>query len=274
MPPSAPARPTLAGLVRPRRWIVLAAAVLLGYAAAGGFAGRAPALFLPDLPAAVAGRLVATAHAQPAVPPAPAAPAAAATDTDPPEEPDAAKGKRPSATVGVTIDAGDREYDSFEALVQQAPWIAGVVFVTIFLVFTTPLLIIALVIWYKVRRNRMLNETLVALAEKGVVPPADAVGAIAAGRPAAALRGGAASAPLYEQARAIRKQAVWSDLRKGIIVGAVGLGFTFYSMLDDGSPNFVGLILLFVGLGYIVLWYFEDRHVERAGGPPPGPPPA
>jgi hypothetical protein len=66
---------------------------------------------------------------------------------------------------------------------------------------------------------------------------------------------------------------VWSDLRKGVIAGAVGLGFTFYSMLDDGSPNFVGLILLFVGLAYIVLWYFEDRQVA-AQVPPPPPPPA
>jgi hypothetical protein len=79
------------------------------------------------------------------------------------------------------------------------------------------------------------------------------------------------TAPLYAQAKEARRRAVWSDLRKGVIVGAVGLGFTFYSMLDDGSPNFVGLILLFVGLAYIVLWYFEDRQVEASVPPPPPP---
>ena len=69
----------------------------------------------------------------------------------------------------------------------------------------------------------------------------------------------------------MRKRAAWSDLRKGIIMTAVGLGFTFYSMLDDGSPNGLGLVLLFVGLGYVILWWFEDRQLPpAAGGPPSG----
>ena len=35
-------------------------------------------------------------------------------------------------------------------------------------------------------------------------------------------------------------------------------------MLDDGTANSVGLILLFVGLGYCLLWFFEDRTARRA----------
>ena len=157
--------------------------------------------------------------------------------------------------------------------VERAPWIAGLVFMVTFLVFVTPIVIAALVIWYKVRKSRMMNETMLRLAEKGVVPPPEAFDAISGNR--ANPMGGPATAPLYEQAKAVRQKAVWSDLRKGIIVGAVGLGFTFYSMLDDGSPNFVGLVLLFVGLAYIVLWYFEDRQITAARGglPPPPPPP-
>lgn len=280
MPLNAFAPLLLVGLARPRRWIVLAAAILMGYAAAGGFAGHDRSHRPADLSTAIAGFLVGTAHAQATPPAAPAVPEAAE------KREGASDGtKRHGATVGVTIDdatgrvriagagTGDHEYDSFEAFVQQAPWIAGVVFLSIILVFTTPLLIVALVIWYKMRKNRMLNETLVKLAEKGVVPPAEALGAIATGRQSAAIEAGASTAPLYDQAREIRRKVVWSDLRKGIIVGAVGLGFTFYSMLDDGSPNFVGLILLFVGLGYIVLWYFEDRQNERRPAPP-GPPAA
>ena len=34
-------------------------------------------------------------------------------------------------------------------------------------------------------------------------------------------------------------------------------------MFDDGTPNSVGLILLFVGLGYCLLWFFEDRTARR-----------
>ena len=79
---------------------------------------------------------------------------------------------------------------------------------------------------------------------------------------------GPSTAPLYEQAKELRRQdAVWSDLRKGVILGAVGLGFTFYSMLDDGTPNFVGLVLLFVGLAYVLLWYFEERQSAPPGAP-------
>ena len=39
-------------------------------------------------------------------------------------------------------------------------------------------LIIALVLWYKMRKTRMLNETMLQLAEKGVVPPAEAMQAL------------------------------------------------------------------------------------------------
>ena len=57
------------------------------------------------------------------------------------------------------------------------------------------------------------------------------------------------TAPLYEQAKQVRKRAAWSDLRKGVLMLGVGLGLTFWSMLDDGTPNSVGLVLLFVGIG-------------------------
>jgi hypothetical protein len=170
----------------------------------------------------------------------------------------------------VTVQAfgADREYDSFESFVQDAPWLAGLVFLVVLLVFLVPLLIIVLLIWYKVRKNRMLNETMLKLAEKGVVPPAEAMASLDANR--APL--GPSTAPLYEQAKQIRQRTVASDLRKGVILAAIGLGLTFFSMLDDGSPNSVGLILLFLGIGYFVLWYLEDRaSAPRTGGtPPPG----
>ena len=106
---------------------------------------------------------------------------------------------------------------------------------------------------------------------------ADALGALAGGNPAAALSAGPATAPLYEQAKQIRRRAAWSDLRKGVILAGFGLGLTFFSIFDDGTPNSVGLVLLFVGIGYLVLWWFEERQLAptgKAGGsvPPVGPP--
>jgi len=169
------------------------------------------------------------------------------------------------------VTVGSHEYDSFEAFVEQAPWIAGLVFMTTALVFLVPLVAIILVIWYKMRRARMMNETMLKLAERGVVPPGEAMQAIAGGRPEPALQSGPATAPLYEQARSLRKRAAWSDLRKGVIFGAIGLAMTAYSMLDDGTPNGLGLVLLFVGIGFVVLWYLEDRQNEEPQGTPTNP---
>jgi hypothetical protein len=77
---------------------------------------------------------------------------------------------------------------------------------------------------------------------------------------------------MYDQARLLHRRAVWSDLRKGIILAALGFGLSAYSVFDDGTPNGAGLILLFLGLGYCVLWFFEDRSAapRRDAGPPPG----
>ena len=166
------------------------------------------------------------------------------------------------------VTVGGHEYDSFEAFVERAPWIAGLVFMTTALVFLVPLVVIILVVWYKMRRARMMNETMLKLAERGMVPPGEAMQAIASGGPEPALQSGPATASLYEQARSLRKRAAWSDLRKGVIIGAIGFAMTAYSMLDDGSPNGLGLVLLFVGIGFVVLWYLEDRQGEERQGTP------
>jgi hypothetical protein len=188
-------------------------------------------------------------------------------------------GPRKSGKKGVRVGTfGDnREYDSFEAFVHNEPAIAGMIIAIVSIVFLTPVLAIALILWYRMRKTRMLNETMLKLAEKGVVPPAEAIGALA-GNPSSVAAAVPATAPLYEQAKQIRRRAAWSDLRKGVIMGGVGLGFTLFSLLDDRSANFVGLVLLFLGIGYIVLWWFEERQLgprpsdagAAASAPPSG----
>jgi len=197
---------------------------------------------------------------------------------------DASKDAKSSAEItidrhGIVVEKGkkrvrvqglgaDREYDSFESFVQDSPWLAVLVFMTVLLVFLVPLLIIVLLIWYKVRKNRMLNETMLKLAERGVAP-ADAMAALDVNAPPPRTPA-AGSMPLYEQAKQIRQRTVASDLRKGVMLIAAGLALSLFSMLDDASANSVGLVLLFVGIGYCVLWYFEGRNpTPRAGGVPP-----
>jgi hypothetical protein len=94
-------------------------------------------------------------------------------------------------------------------------------------------------------------------------------------------------APYLEQAKQVRRRAAWSDLRKGVLMGGIGLALSVYSLLADREPNGIGLVLLFLGLGFVALWWFEQRHVvpadtlprDAAPGPgagtaPGNPPPA
>jgi hypothetical protein len=149
----------------------------------------------------------------------------------------------------------------------------GMVVAIVFVVFFAPVCAIAIIVWYRMRKARMLNETMLKLAEKGVVPPAEALDALTGGKPPAAM------APYYDQARQVRRHAAWSDLRKGVLLAGFGLALSVYSLLEDREANGLGLVLLFVGLGFVVLWWFEQRHLvpsppatpDSAPGAGPGP---
>ncbi|MEO8346098.1 MAG: DUF6249 domain-containing protein [Betaproteobacteria bacterium] len=186
------------------------------------------------------------------------------------EEGDSGSGKRKRVTVG--LGGTDREYDSFEQFVHEDRGLAFMVVAIVFVVFLTPVLITGLLIWYKLRKNRMLNDTMVQLAEKGLAPTAEMLQALQSGRTVAAATAVAARASVIDQVKTLRTQAAWSDLRKGVILAALGLSFVAYSMFDDRSPNWIGLVLLFLGIGYGFLWYFEDRQLAAPASVPPPPP--
>jgi hypothetical protein len=189
-------------------------------------------------------------------------------------------GKSGAASHGVTIGkhgriridglGTDREFDSVGEFVHDEPAIAGMVVAVVSVVFLSPVLAIGLILWYRMRKARMLNETMLALAEKGVVTSGDALEALARGKPSAALQAAAAAAPMYEQAKQIRRRAAWSDLRKGVFTGGVGLALMIYSMLDEGAPNGLGLVLFFVGVGFLVLWWIEERQLAAPTVAAPG----
>jgi hypothetical protein len=267
----------LGRMLRSRRF-VLGIALLAGLAcgiAASGHRSGAPS----PIAAAMASERVVLA-AESTTTPAPATPAPSA------EAPAKSHGMDAEISIGesgVTIrnrgsrdgppvEFADAEFDSFEEFVEKAPWLAALVFLIVALVFLTPLLILAVIVWYKMRSNRMRNETMLKLAERGVVPPSEAIAAMSPSAPGS-LERLPSTAPLFEQARQVRKRAAWSDLRKGIVMLGIGLGLSFWSMLDDGDPNGLGLVLLFVGIGFIVLWYFEERQLDprRRDASGPGP---
>jgi hypothetical protein len=279
--PSSP----LPGRDQALRRLVLGGAVVLALLAAAVVPPRAPAV-APTFP-----DLLTQADAATAIPPPPAPPAVPDVATPPaPPAPSAdapaADATPPDTTIkrdhhGIIIEKGDRkvrieglgadrEYDSFEQFMRDAPWLAGMFFVATLTLFLVPLLIVVLLVWYKLRKNRQANETMLKLAERGVVPPPTAMDAVASGTaPAMAAAAEASANPAYNHALALRRKAVSSDLRKGVFLTAIGLALSLWSLLDDASVNSVGLVLLFLGLAYCLLWFFEDRNVPH-GTPPAG----
>ena len=102
------------------------------------------------------------------------------------------------------------EFDSVGDFVHNEPELAGMVVAIVTVVFLAPVLAIALILWYRMRKARMLNETMLKLAEKGIVTSSDALEALAGGKQAAAVvTAAAAVAPLQEQAKQLRRRAAW-----------------------------------------------------------------
>ena len=200
----------------------------------------------------------------PASPPPPL-PAAAATDsTAAPADDSATADERddpfPFGRHRGRIQIDD--FDSFKQAMDVAPWIVGVVFLVLGSIFLTPIILLVGIIWYKLRKTRLQNDAVLKLAERGVMPSAQAVDAVMAGTPPAQAVPPAIAAAV-PQTVATRRRAVWSDLRKGVLLAAVGVALVLYSITDAGEANWLGLVLLFVGAGYVALWWLEDRHLER-----------
>jgi len=203
--------------------------------------------------------------------------AAASPDSSGDDTSQRGKSKKRARVTIEDLDT-DKEFDSFDEFVHDQPALAAMVVGIVSVVFFAPVLAIALILWYRMRKARMLNETMLKLAEKGIVPSADALDALSGGKQPAA------AATYYEQAKQVQRRAAWSDLRKGVLISGVGFALSVHSLMTSRSPNVVGLVLLFVGLGFVVLWWFEQRHLvppaavsrDAASGPGsmPGTPPS
>jgi hypothetical protein len=231
-------------------------AAMLCLAAGPGAAADAPAK----------GGTAAVQKSPPTTPPPPLpAAAAAAADASPGPTDDTATADERDDSFPFGRHRGRIQFDDFDSFKQAmdvAPWIVGVVFLVLGSIFLTPIILLVGIIWYKLRKTRLQNDAVLKLAERGVMPSAQAVDAVMAGTPPAQAVPAAITAAV-PQAVATRRRAVWSDLRKGVLLVAVGLALVLYSITDAGEANWLGLVLLFVGAGYVALWWLEDRHLER-----------
>lgn len=100
-----------------------------------------------------------------------------------------------------------------------------------------PIALAGLILLYKSRKTRMIHETAIMLAEKGQpVPPELFIGT----------------------------EMPFSDLRRGVVLIALGLGLALF-MFQMEKPWGLGLIPLFMGVGYLIVWKLETGRQAKDG---------
>jgi Domain of unknown function (DUF6249) len=103
--------------------------------------------------------------------------------------------------------------------------------------------ILALVAWGKVRRRTMMHETVRLMLEKGQPIPAEL------------LRDNFDRSPRLPK----------SDLRRGILWVAIGLGLMAFLLADHHHGWGLGFIPLCIGLGYLLAWKLEGSVISGHG---------
>jgi hypothetical protein len=99
----------------------------------------------------------------------------------------------------------------------------------------SPLMLVAAILWYKLKKTERLHEIALKLAEKGqTVPP-----------------------ELF-----ISPETPYSDFRRGVVLLTLGIALSL-ALSQIGAPWAFGLIPLFMGLGYLLVWRMEG---SRSGG--------
>jgi hypothetical protein len=120
----------------------------------------------------------------------------------------------------------------------DVPWIAIPIVTIVFLtIFGTPILIVAVIMYFSFSKNRALHRTVRLMVEKGQpVPEA-----------------------LLNPPPAQRQR---SDMRRGVVLTMVGLGLMlFLGAVNDweGGAWSIGLIPFLIGAGYLVVWKLEGK---------------
>jgi hypothetical protein len=120
----------------------------------------------------------------------------------------------------------------------DVPWIAIPIVTIIFLtIFGTPILIVAVILYFSFSKTRALHRTVRLMVEKGQpVPEA-----------------------LLNPPPAQRQR---SDMRRGVVLAMVGLGLMlFFAAVNDweGGAWSIGLIPFLIGAGYLLVWKLEGK---------------
>ena len=102
----------------------------------------------------------------------------------------------------------------------------------------TPVTLVGIILWYKARRNQLLHDTALKLAENGQpVPP------------------GLFAEPSGPHA----------NLRLGVVLVMLGIGVCLSLYVTGLRFWALGIIPLFMGVGYLIVWKLESADRNAAG---------
>jgi hypothetical protein len=97
----------------------------------------------------------------------------------------------------------------------------------------------------RIKRNRLLHETVRLMTEKGAPIPPELIDAVA-----------------NDSKQQAKTWSPTSQLRSGVINIAIGLGFMFLLREIDGGPTWMwaaGMIPFMIGVGFLLIWWIESR---------------
>jgi hypothetical protein len=115
---------------------------------------------------------------------------------------------------------------------------AVIAVVALIVTFGSPIIIVASVLLYRMRKTRLTHDTILKLAEKGVpIPP--------------------------ELIAAPQRDTPKSDLKTGIILLSAGAGLMLF-FFEVGAPSSLAAIPALMGIGYLVAWKIEKSQQSGA----------
>jgi Domain of unknown function (DUF6249) len=122
-------------------------------------------------------------------------------------------------------------------------------------VFGMPVLIVALALFFKYRRDRLAHETLRAMIEKGVPITPELLAQLKSKDPG--------DSQPKDGSR---------HLLPGLICSGVGIALLIGNLNSNrsgipGIPAFAGWIVLFVGVAFLIVWWVERKNKNDAQPP-------
>jgi Domain of unknown function (DUF6249) len=107
--------------------------------------------------------------------------------------------------------------------------------VALIVTFGMPILIVAIISVYKMRKQRLIHTTILSLAEKGVAIPPE----------------------LIVPPQRVKWHTANSDLKTGILLLSAGAGICLFFYETQTHALSLGAIPILMGIGYIVAWKIE-----------------